>query len=157
MAVNLPFDAQRANTTIMNVVLMIATTVFVFLGAVTASTTRIKVLDAASANRGLPHCARIANCCAVPTDVQMNWRMVFLHGAPIADPNDWNAKNALLLIARNLSKTKHTKYCEKHRNRNTRCARCSVKALEGGAKTFCLDCKEKFRKEMEEALSLSLS
>ena len=29
--------------------------------------------------------------------------------------------------------------------------------LEGGAKTFCLDCKEKFRKEMEEALSLSLS
>ena len=49
------------------------------------------------------------------------------------------------------------KYCKKHRNRNTRCARCNVKALEGGAKTFCLDCKKKFRKEMEEALSLSLS
>ena len=49
------------------------------------------------------------------------------------------------------------KYCKKHHNRNTRCARCNVKALEVGAKTFCLDCNEKFRKEMEEALILSLS
>ena len=50
-----------------------------------------------------------------------------------------------------------TKYCQKHRFITSRCRRCSVKALEGGAEIFCLDCKEKFRKEMEEALSLSLS
>ena len=88
MAVNLPFDAQRANSTIMNVVLKIATTVFVFLGAVTASTTRIKVLDAASAigvcRMVVVHCAQRAICCAVRPDVQMYWRMIVLHGAPIA-------------------------------------------------------------------------
>ena len=41
------------------------------------------------------------------------------------------------------------KYCKKHHSRNTRCARCNVKGLKGGAKTFCLDCKEKIRKEWE--------
>ena len=43
-------------------------------------------------------------------------------------------------------------YCAKHRKRETRCARCNVKGLEGGAKTFCLECKESSQKEMEDAL-----
>ena len=49
------------------------------------------------------------------------------------------------------------KHCQKHRFITSRCRRCSVKALEGGAETFCLDCKEKFRIEMDEAVSRSLS
>ena len=50
-------------------------------------------------------------------------------------------------------------YCKKHHGkRDTQCARCNIKGLEeGGDKIFCLDCKKKFRKEMEEAFSLSLS
>ena len=40
-------------------------------------------------------CARIAICCAaIHMDVQMHWRLVILHGAPIVHKNDKNLKRS---------------------------------------------------------------
>ena len=65
----------------MNVVLKIATIVFVFLGAVTASTTGIKVLDAATA---------IGDCRMV---VKQNCvQLVWLKQKQLRRRNDWNTK-----------------------------------------------------------------
>ena len=60
---------------------------------VTERNTKIQLLDAATARLGVwpmivrHNCVQLEICCDVPTAVRKRWRIVMLHGAPIADSN----------------------------------------------------------------------
>ena len=123
--------------------------------ACTVSATVIKKLDASSAWFGVVrmalHCAQRAICCAVPIIVRINWPRVVVRNCMCS--TCLKARKCRVVDCKDQRYSgehgRLHKYCKKHHSRNTRCARCNVKGLKGGAKTFCLDCKEKIRKEWE--------